>query len=80
MEECTETQCPKCGKWQEDMDGFGVLFCECGYCAHTARSGGKRELCGEESVEYKMGKSTIEVVTTNEKITGVGIVPVDYGD
>ena len=41
-----EAQCPCCGNWQDD-DGFGVLHCEaCGYCAHSARTGGVCNICG----------------------------------
>lgn len=32
--------CPKCGKAQQDFDGFGVLFCEaCRYCQHPGGTG-----------------------------------------
>jgi hypothetical protein len=44
-----QVQCPKCRAWQDDHDGFGVLSCACGYCAHPAASGDpmRCELCGE---------------------------------
>ena len=30
-----KTQCPSCGEWIEDFDGFGVLAHEeCGLCYH----------------------------------------------
>lgn len=32
-----QTQCPKCGDWLDDLDGFGVLrHAACGYCAHPS--------------------------------------------
>lgn len=31
--------CPRCGVEQEDLDGFGVLYCPaCGYCTHVCQS------------------------------------------
>jgi len=36
--------CPKCGADQEDLDGFGVVFCvACGYCQHLSRD---NDICG----------------------------------
>lgn len=36
--------CPKCGRRQEDLDGFGVLYCRhCGYCTHASVDG---DVCG----------------------------------
>ena len=30
-----QTQCPNCGTWQDDHDGFGVMNCSrCEYCRH----------------------------------------------
>lgn len=41
------TQCPKCLKWQDDFDGFGVLKCEhCDYCSHPSITDGICGLCG----------------------------------
>lgn len=38
--EYPKTQCPKCGEWIEDMDGFGVLAHKaCGYCSHPSQDG-----------------------------------------
>lgn len=38
--------CPKCGKVEEDFDGFGVLYCgACGYCTHPAIQDGVCDLC-----------------------------------
>lgn len=43
-----ETKCPRCGRWIEDMDGFGVVRHEsCGYCSHISIDGGVCGLCGE---------------------------------
>ena len=39
-DEVPQTQCPKCGAWVDDYDGFGVLaHSECGYCCHPSASG-----------------------------------------
>jgi ribosomal protein L37AE/L43A len=41
--------CPKCGAEQEDLDGFGVLYCEaCGFCTHASVNGDICGLCGAE--------------------------------
>ena len=44
-------KCPKCGKEQVDMDGFGFLACipGCGYCKHPSASGNPPVcgICGE---------------------------------
>jgi hypothetical protein len=43
-----QVECPRCGAEQEDMDGFGVIYCEsCGYCRHASATGGKCDICGE---------------------------------
>ena len=41
--------CPKCGKTQTDMDGFGFLACipGCGFCTHPSRTDGVCGICGE---------------------------------
>lgn len=54
IDETPQTQCPKCRKWQDDYDGFGVLKCEhCDYCSHpssTLRYGiWQCGLCGQPS-------------------------------
>ena len=42
-----QTQCPRCGLWQDDYDGFGVMKClSCDYCKHPARMDGVCEICG----------------------------------
>ncbi len=53
--EVPEAQCPKCGAWVPDYDGFGVLFHlrpehkdGCGYCAHPSTTDGKCGICGED--------------------------------
>ena len=41
-------QCPGCGRWMEDCDGFGVLYDpQCGYCEHADRNGGVCTFCGD---------------------------------
>ena len=41
--------CPECGAEQEDLDGFGVLFCPaCGFCTHVSVSGFICGLCGKK--------------------------------
>lgn len=45
-----QTQCPSCGAWVDDLDGFGVLFHEeCSYCSHPDVYGGICQICGEEA-------------------------------
>ena len=40
--------CPRCGREQEDFDGFGVIHCRaCGYCKHPSAYDGKCDICGE---------------------------------
>jgi hypothetical protein len=40
-------RCSKCKAEQNDLDGFGVLYCEhCKYCAHASSTDGKCDLCG----------------------------------
>lgn len=53
--EIDRTQCPECGAWVEDHDGFGVLAHTkpvypdgCGYCCHPSRDGGICGICGDE--------------------------------
>ena len=37
IDELTQSRCPKCKRWQPDLDGFGVLKCEaCDYCSHAS--------------------------------------------
>lgn len=52
--EVMQSQCPRCKAWQDDYDGFGVLSCACGYCAHPATDGGACALCG--AVQPSVGK------------------------
>jgi len=41
MKDHPYVQCPNCGRWVEDLDGFGVLVHdECGYCSHPDVYGG----------------------------------------
>lgn len=50
------TQCPECGAWVADHDGFGVLAHTkpaykdgCGYCSHPTRDGGVCGICGDDN-------------------------------
>jgi len=46
-DEIPQTQCPKCGAWVDDYDGFGVLaHPECGYCCHPSSTNGVCGICG----------------------------------
>lgn len=46
--EVPQTQCPRCGKWIDDNDGFGVLaHGACGYCSHPSTLDGTCGICGE---------------------------------
>jgi hypothetical protein len=55
-------ECPKCGAEQEDLDGFGVVFCPaCGYCTHPSRDNDICGLCGKR-------------VTTCERCEGRGSI------
>ena len=47
-------QCPQCGKWEDDFDGFGMLAHTkpaypdgCGYCTHPSRDNGVCGICGD---------------------------------
>lgn len=43
-----QTQCPKCGHWVDDHDGFGVLaHGTCGFCSHPSTLDGICGICGE---------------------------------
>lgn len=45
--EIPQTQCPKCGTWLDDHDGFGVLaHGKCGYCCHPSTIDGTCGICG----------------------------------
>jgi primosomal protein N' len=47
-----QTQCPNCGAWVADFDGWGVLaHGECGYCSHPSSTGGVCDICGIEDAE-----------------------------
>lgn len=48
------SQCPRCGRWEPDFDGFGILahvkpgYPEgCGYCMHPSIDGGVCGICGD---------------------------------
>ena len=35
IDEVAEAICPRCRRWQPDLDGFGVVKCDyCAYCQH----------------------------------------------
>lgn len=73
VEETPQSQCPKCGKWVDDLDGFGVLahtkpaYADgCGYCSHPSRDGGVCGICGD--VEQPTGEPRGEEGLTEEKM------------
>lgn len=46
-------QCPRCGRWEWDYDGFGILAHTtpayergCGYCSHPSIDNGTCGICG----------------------------------
>ena len=48
-----QSQCPQCGRWEPDLDGFGILAhvkpaypAGCGYCEHPSIDGGVCGICG----------------------------------
>ena len=52
-----QMQCPRCGRWEPDFDGFGMLahtrpaYPEgCGYCSHPSPDDGVCNICGAENV------------------------------
>lgn len=48
-EEWPQVRCPECQSTQDDMDGFGVLYCEkCGYCAHASINDERCDFCEKE--------------------------------
>ena len=53
-DEVPQSQCPKCKKWVDDHDGFGVLaHDECGYCSHPSSQGDDTgrmicDICGKD--------------------------------
>ena len=49
-----ESQCPRCGRWEIDHDGFGILAHTkpayehgCGYCSCPSRMDGVCGICGK---------------------------------
>lgn len=49
-------QCPQCGRWEPDYDGFGMLAHlypayqhGCGYCSHPNRTDGVCGMCGHRA-------------------------------
>ena len=52
-----QIQCPACGVWEEDFDGFMVAHTQpayedgCGWCSHPARDGGVCGICGDVEEE-----------------------------
>ena len=55
-------ECPKCGADQQDLDGFGVLFCAaCGFCKHASITDDICGFCGKK-------------VTTCQRCDGSGAI------
>ena len=52
-----QIQCPRCGRWEDDFDGFMVAHTKlgykygCGWCSHPARDGGVCGICGDVEEE-----------------------------
>jgi len=43
-----QAACPRCGREQDDPDGFGVLHCEaCGWCKHPCIEHDRCTICGK---------------------------------
>ncbi len=77
-EETPKAQCPRCGVWVNDFDGFGVLAHTkpaysdgCGYCSHPSRDDGVCGICGE----LESGTEPIEC----EACEGGGLMEVCVG-
>lgn len=47
VEDVQYARCPRCKQEQADFDGFGVLFCACGYCTHPSIDDNKCGCCGD---------------------------------
>jgi len=50
-----QMQCPSCGAWEDDFDGFGMLAHTkpayedgCGYCSHPGSTDGICDICGKK--------------------------------
>lgn len=63
-----QTQCPSCGDWLDDLDGWGVLAHEaCGYCDHPSLDGdgAGRMICGicgaADPEGHEWGVGSVEV-------------------
>lgn len=55
-----QTQCPKCGAWLDDHDGFGVLaHGKCGYCSHPSSLDGVCGICGKLRETDRFNPATI---------------------
>ena len=59
--------CPNCKRLHEDLDGFGVLYCEhCKWCSHASISGSRCDFCGSESMNSKTDKKIAFGCWSNE--------------
>lgn len=72
MMEVPETQCPRCGLWEPDYDGFGILAHVqpaydhgCGYCSHPAIDNGECGICGFLDAEPYARLGQMLMITTN---------------
>ena len=66
-----DVECPKCGEWQQDFDGFGVQKCaSCDYCRHPSISlkldGMRCDLCGKQEPPQKILATHIDRLGLNE--------------
>lgn len=64
-------ECPKCGAEQEDLDGFGLVFCPaCGYCTHPSRATAETRAENGSDICGLCGKR----VTTCQRCGGSGAI------
>ena len=72
MFEVPDAQCPRCGRWEPDYDGFGILAHTqpaydhgCGYCSHPAIDNGECGICGFLDREPYARLGSLILTTTN---------------
>ena len=70
MTDQPQMQCPRCGMWMDDFDGFGVLAHvapmpqPCGYCVHPTRDRDAATgelvcaICGDRTPDWTRERET----------------------